>query len=285
MGGTSTSSQTSESQTTPWGPATDALKGILGGVNGLVPQAGNNATTNAATSQLLSNFGAGNPFAGAMGNVASGLLGGGGANANSDAIGGNLAAYKGMLSPLASNTNYNPMDTPGFKDALAATTADITNNVNSQFAAAGRDGSPGNLQALGRGIAQGVAPTIAAQYNTNVANQQGAAGNLYNAGNSTYGLLNGNQAQANANALNGFGAAGTALDARNWGPNGILSTAANAFNLPASNYATLLGMVSPVAQAFGKTSGSGTGTQTMSGAQQFATLGQGAAGFGKFLWG
>jgi hypothetical protein len=38
---------------------------------------------------------------------------------------------------------------------------------------------------------QGVAPTIAAQYNQNVNNQQGAAGNLYNAGNTNAGILAG----------------------------------------------------------------------------------------------
>ena len=46
---------------------------------------------------------------------------------------------------------------------------------------AGRDG----CRNVARGIAQGVAPTIAAQDNQNVQNQQGAAGNLYSAGNTT----------------------------------------------------------------------------------------------------
>lgn len=273
MGGTSTSTSSQTSQTTPWAPASGTLNGILTGVGGLVSQAGGNATTQGATNTLLSNYSAGNPYASAIGGVASGLLGGGGANANNGAIGANLSAYKGMLQPLASNTDYNPYATPGFANALATSDADIANSVNGQFAAAGRDGSPANTQALARGIAQGNSQAIANQYNTNVQNQQTAASNLYGAGNNTYGLLNQNNQTANSNAVTGMGAADAALNANNWGANGVLTTAQNAFNLPASQYHTLLGMVSPVAQAFGTTNSNGTSSQTMSPIQQLATLG------------
>jgi hypothetical protein len=123
------------------------------------------------------------------------LLSGGGALNQQGAINQNYQDYQKATQPLASNTNYNPYDTPGFKDALSTTISDITNSTNGQFAAAGRDFSGANSQALGRGIMQGVAPTIAQQYNQNIQNQQGAAGNLYNAGNMNAGLLSGLQQQ------------------------------------------------------------------------------------------
>ena len=38
-----------------------------------------------------------------------------------------------QTNPLASNTNYNPYDTPGFKDAINTITSDVTNNVNGSW--------------------------------------------------------------------------------------------------------------------------------------------------------
>jgi hypothetical protein len=83
----------------------------------------------------------------------------------------------------------------------------------------GRDFSGANSMALGRGLTQGLAPTIAAQYNQNVQNQQGAAGNLYNAGNTNAGISAGLQQQKLANQGQGVTASGQALDAQNAGAN------------------------------------------------------------------
>src|SRR5260370_39579755 len=91
--------------------------------------------------------------------------------------------------------NVRPLNewvsTPGFSQALGALGSTITNQINDQFAAAGRDLSPGNSQALAYGLATGEAPTIASQYNANVGNQFNAANTLYNAGNTTASGLTG----------------------------------------------------------------------------------------------
>ena len=290
MGGTSTSSQTQSSSTTPWSTATPALNGILGGINALTPSAGLNATAQGAISQLVSNAQGGNPYASAIGAGASGLLGGGGATANNGAISQNLASYRGLLAPYASGSMVG--NNAALQGQLATAASDATNQIDSQFAAAGRDLSPGNSQALARGIMQAEAPIIAGQYNQDVANQLGAASSLYGAGNTTYGLLDSNQATANTNIQNGAGLASTALAAQNYAPNAILNAEQQAFSIPAGNYTTLLGAVSPVAQAFGTSSGSGTTTQTMSPVQQFSTLMGGlrytpgvGSGFGSLLFG
>ncbi len=166
---------------------------------------------------------------------------------------------------------------PALQSQLDTLRSDVTNQVNSQFAAAGRDGSPGNLQALGRGIAQAEAPVISAQYNTDIGNQLNAANSLYGAGNTSYGLLNQDQAAANANAQAGVGVGTQALDAQNYGANAILAAEAQRQGIPVSQLTTLLGAISPVAQMFGTRSGSSNGTSTESGAQQF---GQIAGGIG-----
>ena len=67
------------------------------------------------------------------------------------------------------------MNTPGLSTALQGATNTISNGINDQFAAAGRDLSPGNTTALAYGLEQGLAPIITGQYNTNVAQQQNAA--------------------------------------------------------------------------------------------------------------
>jgi hypothetical protein len=273
MGGTSTSSQTQSSSTTPWSTATPALNGILGGINALTPSAGLNATEQGAINQLVSNAQGGNPYAGAIGAGASSLLNGGGATANNGAIGQNLATYRGLLAPYASGAMVG--NNAALQSQLDTAASDATNQINSEFAAAGRDLSPGNSQALARGITQAQAPIIAGQYNQDVANQLAAANDLYGAGNTTYGLMNDSQAAANANIQNGAGLASTALAAQNYAPNAILNAEQQAFAIPAGNYTTLLGAVSPVAQSFGTTTGTGTGSQTESGAQQFGQLASG----------
>jgi len=281
MGGTSTSSQTSTSQTAPWSTATPALNGILGGINALTPSAGLNATEQGAINQLVSNAQSGNPYAGAIGSAATGLLGGGGANANNPAIAQNLSAYQSALAPYADGSMIG--NNTALQSQLGTAASDATNQINSAFAAAGRDGSPGNSQALARGIMQAEAPVIAGQYNQDVSNQLNAANALYGAGNSTYGLLNADQTAANTNLQDGANLAATALQAQNYAPNAVLSAEQQAFNIPASNYTTLLGAVSPVAQAFGTTNGSGTATQTASPIQDFATLMSGLGSLGTGL--
>jgi Chaperone of endosialidase len=253
MGGSSKQTTTSTSQATPYAPAQGSIDSILGQLGNQASNSGLTSTQSGAINTLESNASAGNPYAGLIGNAATGLLNGGGARSNDAAISGNLSNYQGLLAPYASGSMIG--GNKALQDQLDTVTNDVSNQVNSQFAAAGRDGSPANLQALGRGIAQGTAPVIAAQYNQDVANQLNAANSLYGAGNTTYGLLNQNQQTANANQQAGAQLGSAALDANNWGANQLLSAEAQKFNIPTSNLTTLLGAISPVAQAFGTNNG------------------------------
>ncbi|WP_426526806.1 tail fiber domain-containing protein [Bradyrhizobium sp. McL0615] len=274
MGGTSTSSQTQTQSLAPYDPAKEGLTGILGGLTNLVPQAGLNSNQSGALGTITNNANtASSAFSPAVNSGTLGLLNGGGAKANDGAITQNLADYKGLLGSTASGANIG--NNTALKAQLDAAAADTTNSINGQWAAAGRDFSPGNAQALARGITTAQAPVIAAQYNTDVANQLAAASSLYGAGNTTYGILNGNNATANQNFTNGVGTAGTTLDVNNFGANATLQAEAQKFGIPASQYATLLGAISPVAAQFGTQTGHSEGEQTMSGAQQFATIAQG----------
>lgn len=283
MSGTSTSQQQQTSQNTGYVPAMTGVDGAVGGLNGLLGSAGLNKAQSDAIAQLTANGQAGNSYAAPIGASATGLLNGGGAQANDGAITGNLANYKAMLQPTADGTNIGANS--ALKPLLDAASTDVTNSVNGQFAAAGRDMSPANSQALARGWATGVAPIVASQYNTDVQHQMDAINSIYNGGNTTYGILNGTQTAANNNQVAGAGQASTATQAQNYGPQQVLAAQQQAFNIPAQNYMTLLGGESPVAQAFGTQTGTGNGSNTMSGVQQFATAAQGAANVGKLFFG
>ncbi len=264
MGGTSKQTTTQQSETQPWAPAQDTLKGILGQLNSYLPQTGITGAQTNALNTIEQNAAGVGQYAPAVQDYTKNLLSGGGAMNQSGAINQNYLDYKNNTQGLASNTDYNPYNTAGFRDAISTMVSDITNANNSRFAGAGRDFSGASAQALGRGIAQGVAPTIAAQYNQNVQNQQGAAGNLFNAGNTNAGLLSGLQQQDLANRGVGVGAIGAGQDALNSGANNILAAEAQRLGIPLQNLGLLAQIGVPIAGLGGTSSGTGTQTNQMS---------------------
>lgn len=282
MGGTSTTSQTQSSSTQPWAAAQPTVNGIMSQLNPLIANSGVTPGESSAITQLMTNASAGNPYAPAVSANATSLLQGGGAQNQDGAINANYQNYYNQVNPMASNTNYDPTQAPGMQALLQTIQGDTTNSVNGQFAAAGRDMSGMNTQTLARGIAQGEAAPLLAQYNTNVSNQQGAASNLYNAGNTTTTALTGNQATANANTQTGTQAAADALSAQNYGPTQQLALQQLLQSIPAQNLGLLAQIGIPIAGLGSTSTGTSNGTSTESGAQQF---GQIASGTGTLLKG
>lgn len=285
MGGKSEQTTQQQSQTEPWKAAQPALTGILGQLNNLIPNSGLSGTSQDAITQLQQNAQAGNPYASQISSLTTNLLNGGGSTAQNGAISGAYDAYKAQTNPLASNIDYNPYNTPGFSDAIRTAMSDISGQINGQFAAAGRDSSGYNTQTLSRGLLQGIAPTIASQYNQNVSNQQGAAGNLYNAGNTTSGLLAGLNQQGIANQLQGVSTANDALAAQNYAPTQTLNLEQLRQQIPAQNLGLLAQIGVPIAGLGSQSSGTSNTQNQMSGAQQFGLISGGLGDIGKFLWG
>jgi hypothetical protein len=177
------------------------------------------------------------------------------------------------LSPYTQSNYTDPTQTPGMQNVLDTIRNDVSNSVNGQFAGAGRDLSGANTQALARGISQGEAQPLLAQYNQNVQNQQGAANSLYNAGGSTAGLLSSLQQTGLGNQLSGLQAAPLANNA-NVGAGATLQAGQTARGLPLSNLGQVLNLLLPIAGLGGQSTGTSqtTGSQTMSGAQQFGAI-------------
>jgi hypothetical protein len=275
MGGQSSQTQTQQSQTAPWTAAQPMLNGILGQVNGNMGNTGLTGTETGALNSVEANAANGNPYAGSIGNYATSLLNGGGANNQAGAVNQNYQNYQSQMNPLASNTNYDPMNTPGLGQQLQTIQSDVGNSVNGQFAAAGRDFSGANQMAYGRGVAQGMAPVITNQYNQNVQNQQGAANSLYQAGNTNAGLLSGLNQQGLANQGQGITASQDALSAGNYGANQMLAAEAQRRGIPVQALGMLAQIGIPIAGLGGQSSGTSNTTNQMSGAQQFGTIMQG----------
>lgn len=288
MGGTSTTSsnQSQTSQLNPYSAAQPALTGILGSLGGQVGNASLNPTQQGAINTIVGNSNSQPNYSAPINSGTLGLLNGGGATANDGAISGNLGVLNnGIVGSTASGANIGANS--ALQPQLDQIKTDVTNDTNGAFAAAGRDGSPGNAMAVARGVAAGEAPVIASQYNTDTSNALNSANTLYGAGNTTYGILNANQQNANTNFGNGVGAVSNGLTAENAAPNSTLQAMSDQFGIPVSQLTTLLGAISPVAAQFGTQTGTGTsnGSSTMSGAQQFGLIANGignvAGGAGK----
>src|SRR5579863_8921689 len=128
---------TQQSSTSPGALGMPTLNGILGQLNPQIANSGLNPTESGAISQLTQNASGPNPYAPTIGQNAATLLAGGGATDQSGAIRQNLANYTANTNPLASNTNYDPLATPGIGARLTSLDNSITQQINGQFAGAG----------------------------------------------------------------------------------------------------------------------------------------------------
>ncbi|MBM7483310.1 hypothetical protein ACVWWI_003374 [Bradyrhizobium sp. USDA 3686] len=276
MGGESTSETKQQSQTQPWLEAQPALKNILTQLQGGLGNTGVTSGENTALNTIQANANdAAAKYSPAVSNYATTLLNGGGATNQAGNVNDYYKQYYNATNPLASNTNYDPMQTPGIGDQLQALKDNISQSVNGTFAAAGRDFSGYNQKALGSGIAAGLAPILTAQYNQNVQNQQGAAGNLYNAGNTTAGIQAGMTQQDLANRGQGVTAAGAAVDAANTGANATLAAEAQRRGIPVQALGLLAQIGIPIAGLGSQSSGTSNTTNQMSGVQQFQGIASG----------
>lgn len=280
MPGGPTTTQNSNSQSSPWQPAVQPLQGLLGQISGLNTGVSPNQST--AVNSLWSGANGVPSFAPQATGSANSLLAGGGANGQAGAVQGAYGNLQSSLAPLTSAANLNPFNTPGFSDAYRTMGSDITNNINDHFAAAGRDLSPGNSTALARGLAQGQGGLIAQQYNQNAQNLQGASQGLFNAGLGTGNALTNYNQMGNQNQLAGAGLAGS-IPGLAMAPGQAQLSAANMGQmLPGQNLAQIQSLLTPIAALGGQSSGTQT-TQSQVPAWQQAL--QVAGGVGQMFMG
>lgn len=185
-GGLGTSGQTfnvtggtnNQSSTNPYGPTAPTLQTLINQINAsgntFLNQGGalgndENAYYNKAINSIapLHNFG------GDAAQTASNIFQTGGDPT------GILRRQASNLNPMA-GSNIDPTQTPGMQNVLDTIRNDVSNQINGQFAGAGRSLSGLNTQTLARGIGQGEAVPLLNQYNQNWANKLGANQQLGN---------------------------------------------------------------------------------------------------------
>lgn len=257
--GTSTQESTTSQRQSPWKPAIPLLKRTLSNIN---DHFGGYRTTNYeqdALRQIKQNANGLPDFGPQAASAVGGLLGGD--------PGGVIQNYQNAMNPIMSG-NLDPTKTPGMANVLSTIRDDVSNNVNSMFAGAGRDLSGSHVQALSRGISQGEAQPLLNQYNQNVTNAMNAGA----------GLLGSQQAQA-LNQQKGFGLSALLPDVTNMGPNSQLAAAAKARGLPLQGLAQLEALMLPIAglggQSVGHSESESTASplsQIMGGAGMFNSL-------------
>jgi hypothetical protein len=261
MGGTTTTTQQQQqNQTQPWAPAQPMLQGILSQLNGVQP--GVNALQTGAIGTLTANALNAPSYAAPVQNLANDLFSGG-----PDRTGRVAQAFDALqsnLGPTAAGQTLDPNRNPYLRGALDTVLNDVTQNVNSQFAAAGRDLSGYNQQALARGVAQAEAPLIMNQYNTERANQMNAVNALYNAGVNTATTLSGLDRTALANRLQGLGVANALPALEDQSANRILAAQAQGYGLPLQQIGLLENLGMPIAQLGSQSSGTSLGTTSQS---------------------
>lgn len=254
-------SQTQNSQTNPWAPAIPALTGILGKLGGQ-----NTDVTGAqqtAANTLMAGA-SGVPSFGADASATAQKLFGSDTSPQVGMLSDALKQYQTNIGGTASGADLDPYKTPGFADAINTATNDITNKVKGVYAGSGRDpsGAGSFAKTLGRGLTEGIAPTIAAQFNTNNANRMGAAKSLYDASGGTAGAITGQQQVPLSNAAQGVGLLPQISQAFTQPGATQLAAANTAAGLPYENLMKQIAPLLGIAGLGNTSSGTASGTTT-----------------------
>jgi len=273
--------QTQSSQTRPWEEAMPLVSQLLGQYGGMsTGVTGDQSSALAGLKNSLSNL----PNFGASGADAISKLFSSDSSPQVGMLQGAYDTMKTNLGATASGANLNPYETPGFGDAIRTAIDDATRTTKGVYAGSGRDpsGAGSFAGSLGRGITQGVAPTIANQFNQNYSNMAGANRDLFaGAGSTASGITNLRQSDftnmlaglQGASALPGLYASGDAAR---------LGAANTAYSQPYQNLAQLLQPSVALAGLGSNSQGQGTSTQT-SNPSWLDTISGGMGVFGKGL--
>ncbi|HXF55628.1 MAG TPA: hypothetical protein VNK52_16060 [Hyphomicrobiaceae bacterium] len=257
-----TSRRSERAQQDPWDVAIPGLQALINRTTAEVANVGATPAQVEAARQLRETLGQGNPFAADIERLTADLFG---ANSRAPTV---EAAYSDLtrrLTPTAEGQFLDFQTNPFVERMLQQVGNDITQRVNAQFAAAGRDLSGGNTQAVARGVTQGQLPILADLYNTERNRQLGAAGELFDAAKTTATTAQGLDTDALATRASGIDAAKAALEARGYGPTAILAIEEQLKRMPVDDLRALADILFGAGALGQQTEGTATGRSETSG--------------------
>lgn len=276
--GSSEQTQTSKSSVTPWGPVSGALTKL--GSSLQAPAAGLNPAEQGAVSRWTKTGQGGHKFVKQYDQVAKGLLTptdyGGYAKDAYSSLQGNLGGY-------ASGAMLDPANNPYFAELMTQLGDSAANRINASFAAAGRDMSGANQNAVAQGITEAQLPVLAQMYQQNQDRQFQANSMLQGAGYGLSGLLSDLDTAEGNRQLAGIQAGNSAMDARTWGPREVLNAQGAGRTIPIQSAQAYSGILGDLASRFGEQNSSQT-AETKSSPSVMDMIGQ-VVGIGATLMG
>lgn len=276
--GSSETTSTGTSSVTPWGPVSGALEKF--GSSLQAPAAGLNPAEKGAVNKWTQVGKGGHKFVPQYDAVARGLLTptdyGGYAKDAYSSLQGNLGGY-------ASGAMLDPANNPYFAELMTQLGDSAANRINASFAAAGRDMSGANQNAVAQGITEAQLPVLAQMYQQNQDRQFQANSMLQGAGYGLSGLLSDLDTAEGNRQLAGIQAGNAAMDARTWGPREVLNAQSAGRQIPIQSSQAYAGILGDLASRFGTQNSSQT-QETQSSPSVMDMIGQ-VVGIGSTLLG
>jgi hypothetical protein len=265
---TETVTQTSQTtRTDPYGRAKPAIDNILSGVQGINPNL--SGIERGALGGILGNANFLQQFGPQVQGLANQFLGGGRTGMVED-------AYSNLQNNLAPTARGDFLDVAN-NPAMQGIANQVTNRVNAMYAGSGRD--PSGAGSYGGNLAGALTDAFAPIYLGERQNQLGAINSLFGGAQSAGGLLS-NMDQSNLQS--GLSAAGSAQSIANDPFMQALSVESMRRGIPLEVLAAQAGIATPIGQAFGTTTGTGTQTQTMDVPWYQPVIGGAVAGAGLY---
>lgn len=247
--GSSEQTNTTTSSITPWGPVSGALNKLGGQISSTMPAAGLTKPETAAIDQWGKVGAQGHKFIPQYDAVAKGLL------KPTDYGGYARDAYGDMQANLggyASGAMLDPANNPYFSGLMTQLGDQAAQRVNSSFAAAGRDMSGANQNAVAQGITEAQLPILAQMYQQNQDRQFQANSMLQGAGYGLSGLLSDLDTAEGNRQLAGINAGNAAMDSRTWGPQQVLAAQGAGRMIPIQSAQAYSGILGDLASRFGE---------------------------------
>lgn len=258
--GTKKEKSQSTSTTDPWKASVPYVTDFLGALPKFNPAA--SGAMSSAAGNLASTYGAGNPYAGRIDTLTKELFS---TKSMSPMVGSAYKDFQTRMTPTANGQNLDLDQNPYLQDMMQKNADSVSQRINAQFAGAGRDLSGMNQLAVAKGVTDAQLPVMFDQYNREQGRTDAAARDLWGAANPAATTMQSLDQNAMGQRLQGIDAAGSAIDAKTWGPENIMALEKTLKDLPLDQASKLADILFGAAGLGQQSSGNSVGKSSSMG--------------------